>query len=379
LSSIYLHIPFCERKCIYCDFYSIENKSKVGNFLQALHQEIDLYKSIIDDEDIETIYIGGGTPSLLTIKEIVKILNHLQTTFHIKQDAEITIEVNPGTVNKQRLSEYLENGINRLSIGVQSFNENDLHVLSRIHSVTQAIDTIESAKSVGFNNLNIDLIYAIPGQTISIWQENLERMLEFQPQHISAYSLIIEENTPLEKMVKTNLVSPIDSELEAEMYSLTMERLTNAGYVHYEVSNYSKPGFQSKHNCNYWNHSDYFGFGPSAHSFQQVKRWWNVRDLNSYCEKLCSGKLPIENSEILSKEDMFNESVMFAIRQNKLQIDGLESKFNVSLSDSWNTIFKEMESNGYLRYENGIVKLNNKGFLICDSIIEKLVSRISLQ
>ncbi len=379
MSSIYLHIPFCERKCIYCDFYSVDNKSKIGDFLQALHQEIELYKNILNDEDIETIYIGGGTPSLLTIPEIVRILTHLKANFHFKQDVEITIEVNPGTVNKQKLIEYLESGINRLSIGVQSFNEKDLKMLSRIHSVSQAINTIESAISVGFNNLNIDLIYAIPGQTISTWKENLECTLEFQPQHISAYSLIIEENTQLEKMVKMNLVYPIDSELEAVMYSLTMGYLKNAGYVHYEVSNYSKPGLESRHNCNYWNHSDYIGFGPSAHSFKQVKRWWNVRDVNSYCEILSSGKLPIEKSEVLSKEDMFNESVMFAIRQNKLQIDGLESRFNISLRNSWDTIFKEMESDGYLKYYDGAVKLSNKGFLICDSIIEKLVSCVSVQ
>ncbi|MBI4811220.1 MAG: radical SAM family heme chaperone HemW, partial [Ignavibacteriales bacterium] len=347
MASIYLHIPFCERKCIYCDFYSIENQQLCNNFLNAVHREIDHYIDFTQRDSIETIYIGGGTPSLLTAQDMKKILVHLIQLFSIRSDSEITIEVNPGTVDKEKLTAYLDMGINRLSIGVQSFQQDDLQFLTRIHTVDQAIQTIRSAKEVGFKNISIDLIYAIPNQTLSSWKENIEHAITFEPQHISAYSLIVEENTPLAQMVESKAISPVDLELEAAMYAYTMERLNRAGYDHYEISNYAKPGFQSKHNCNYWNHTNYLGFGPSAHSFWDGKRWWNIADLLSYCEKLSSECTPIAGSETLTIKEMFNEAVMLGLRSGELALREIELKYKIDLAALWNSVLKEMTANGY--------------------------------
>lgn len=371
-----MHIPFCEKKCIYCDFYSIEDKSQIENFLIALHHEIDLNSEITNGEKIETIFFGGGTPSLLDTKSIKDILLHIKRVFNIQPNAEITIEINPGTIDEIKLSKYFEMGINRLSIGVQSFHEKDLRTLTRIHSVSQAIQTITTAKKVGYDNISIDLIYAIPGQTKSSWMENLKLAVNFEPQHISAYSLIIEENTPMEQMVRTKIISPTDSELEADMYALTMETLIGSGYIHYEVSNYSKPNFECRHNRNYWNHSNYFGIGPSAHSFINLKRWWNVRDLTSYCQMLNLNKLPIAGSEILSHEEMLNESIMFGIRQGILNLNELKSQYSIKLNYYLSDLINQLQLNAYLTYDAGVIKLSDKGFLICDTIIEKLMSCI---
>lgn len=376
LASIYLHIPFCERKCIYCDFYSIENQQLCNNFLNAVHREIDYYGDFAQRDSIETIYIGGGTPSLLAAQDMKKILVHLIQLFSIRADSEITIEVNPGTVDKEKLTAYLNMGINRLSIGVQSFQQDDLQCLTRIHTVNQAVQTIRSAKEVGFKNISIDLIYAIPNQTLSSWKENLEHAIKFEPQHISAYSLIVEENTPLAQMVKSKAISPVDLELEAAMYAYTMERLNRAGYDHYEISNYAKPGFQSKHNCNYWNHTNYLGFGPSAHSFWDGKRWWNVADLLSYCEKLSSECTPIAGSETLTIKELFNEAVMLGLRSGELTLREIELKYKIDLAALWNSVLKEMTANGYLTIEKDVIRLTDRGFLLCDSITERLLSRV---
>lgn len=271
MSGLYIHIPFCEHKCIYCNFYSIENLDTKNRFLNALHTEIDLrYESLIGNEfapkKYDTIFFGGGTPSLLTPLEIGKIIYHLKEKFLVDELAEITIECNPGTLNESYLNGYKDAGINRLSFGVQSFDDEELKFLTRIHSAQQARDAITSAKKV-FDNISLDLIFALPNQSLKKWKENLEEGVTLGTKHISAYSLIFEEGTPLNAMKLNKSVFPLDEDTDADMYSCTMETLNKYGFEQYEVSNYSKPGYHSKHNLKYWLRESYISFGPSAHSF----------------------------------------------------------------------------------------------------------------
>ncbi|HMD13711.1 MAG TPA: radical SAM family heme chaperone HemW, partial [Bacteroidota bacterium] len=320
MSGLYIHIPFCEHKCIYCDFYSIESLDAKNDFLQALRSEIDMYASTFPNERFETIFFGGGTPSLLAPEEIAGLLRHLADTFTVQPDAEVTLETNPGTVDQKKLEGFRNAGINRLSFGVQSFFDNDLKFLTRIHSADQARQAVRFARKAGFGNINLDLIFALPNQTMSRWEQNLHFVLELEPQHISAYSLIVERGTPLFRMVEAKIVSPQPVETEAAMYEITMKNLHDAGFEHYEVSNYAQPGFRSRHNCTYWDHSHYVGFGPSAHSFVRGKRWWNVSNIRTYCEKLEQNRNPVSGSELLTPSQLYDEAIMLGLRSNGIDL-----------------------------------------------------------
>jgi len=372
VSSIYIHIPFCERKCNYCDFYSIENHEGVQSFLAALTSEIDLSSRYFSEEPVETIYIGGGTPSILDPEDVRKILKSVSGIGDVKPDAEVTIEVNPGTIDEQKLESYRAMGINRLSIGVQSFYQDDLRFLSRIHSVNQGEDAIRMARRCGFENISIDLIYSLPTQTVSKWKHILKRAIEFELQHISAYSLIVEAGTPLKEMIDSNIISPVPDDIEAAMYELTMGCLADAGYEQYEVSNYAKAGYKSRHNSNYWNHSNYLGFGPSAHSFWKNKRWWNFRDMTSY-EKAISGSiLPVQESEILETAQLLDESLMLGLRTGKLNLRAIKDRFNVELNEQGKHYIEELAMNGFISLNGSQIELTNSGYLISDAITEKL-------
>ncbi len=377
MASIYIHIPFCERKCIYCDFFSISDLHNEDIFLDALTKEIEMYADYGKKEEIETIYFGGGTPSLLQSQNIINILHIFKKTFSIQTDAEITIEVNPGTVNEEKLKLYRETGINRISIGVQSFNAEDLKYLTRIHSVEQAIQTIQDARSCGFENLSLDLIFAIPPQSLLTWRMNLDRAINFNPDHISVYSLTIEEGTPLGRLVNQKEIIPMPTDNEAAMYELTMEYLQENGYEHYEVSNFAKPGFKSKHNCNYWNHSNYLGFGPSAHSFWGNKRWWNYSDIYFYSNKLQNGKFPIEGSEVLDKKQQLEEAIMLGLRIGEVDFRLLELRFGGDYYKEFETTLKHFVSGYLITLENQVLKLTDKGFLLCDEIGKRLIAKVS--
>jgi oxygen-independent coproporphyrinogen-3 oxidase len=283
MPGLYIHIPFCERKCVYCDFYSIEGSSMMGRFLESLSHEINLCAQLGRDGLVfDTVYFGGGTPSLLSPSAVGSILDDLHRNFQVAKTTEITLEVNPGTVDSEKLKEFRQIGVNRLSIGIQSFHEHELKFLGRIHSAHEAKACVRSAQEVGYDNVSLDLIYALPGQDLRDCEDNLSTAVSLSPQHISAYSLIVEEGTPLARMVARGEVLPTSEEVETEMYLLTMEYLAARGFEHYEVSNYARRGFHSLHNSLYWNHDSYLGFGPSAHSFWcgepflESTRWWNV-------------------------------------------------------------------------------------------------------
>ncbi|HTX18265.1 MAG TPA: radical SAM family heme chaperone HemW, partial [Bacteroidota bacterium] len=303
MASLYLHIPYCEKKCVYCDFYSIENMQTMELFLQSLETEISLYADrYASAESFETIFLGGGTPSLLPPSVLGHLLDTLRGRFRVENGAEITVETNPGTVDRAKLRSYRELGVNRLSIGIQSFHEEELRFLSRIHTADEARRCVGDAYDAGFDNVSIDLIFALPQQTTARWKENMEEGLRLGPKHISAYGLIVEEHTPLFTMVKEGAVKTASEETDSRMYEETMAFMEGHGYGHYEISNYALPGYECRHNKNYWNHSNYLGFGPSAHSFWKESssggyRWWNARSISQYCENLSAGKLPVAGTE----------------------------------------------------------------------------------
>lgn len=379
MPSLYVHIPFCEKKCLYCDFYSIESLSQVEQFLASLHREIDLYASYGNGVTFETVFFGGGTPSLLQPAQLESILTHLRTAFEVESDAEITVETNPGTVTREKLCAFRSIGINRLSIGIQSFHEDELRFLSRIHDREDALRCVENARDAGFANLNIDLIFSLPGQSLERWESNLVQAIALDPEHVSAYSLIVEDNTPLARMVSSKQVSPNPIEIEAGMYEFTMEFLAAHRFEHYEVSNYAKAGFRSRHNYNYWNHHNYLSFGPSAHSFwrepgaQFGVRWWNMANISHYCDRLLQGKLPFVTQECVRTRELMSERVFLGLRSDGLDLKKFEDEFGVALTSSHGTTIRQLVDEQFAQIEHNHIRLTNKGFLLCDEISARLL------
>jgi len=387
VASLYLHIPFCEHKCIYCDFYSISpresadrNEGLIRRFLDALKGEISLRSR---DErfkaSYETVFFGGGTPSLLSPSAIDGILDALAGSFSIERDAEITLETNPGTVDPQKLKAFRAVGVNRLSLGVQSFYDDDLQFLSRIHSSRQAKESIREAHQAGFQNVSIDLIFALPSQTRDRWESNLRQAVELNPTHLSCYSLILEPNTPLLRMVESGQVTLLSVEQDAELYEHTIHFLGTQGYEQYEVSNFAKPGFKSRHNSNYWNHTNYLGFGPSAHSFWSTaqsgglpKRWWNLADVTGYAERLERGNLPVAGEEELTTERLIEEEVLLGLRSEGVDAAGFPRKFGRDLIAEHGPKIDALISNGMAIVKDGRIRLTAKGYLVCDEISASL-------
>ncbi len=336
-----------------------------------------MYSEYGRKESFETIFFGGGTPSLLSPAAIAEQLELLHRTFSILPNAEITLETNPGTVDRAKLAGFRAAGINRLSFGVQSFHDDDLRFLTRIHSAEQAKQSIRLARAVGFENMSIDLIFALPNQTLTKWEENLREFVELDIEHVSAYSLIVEKNTPLSRLVAAKQVSPLPLETEAEMYEFTMAYLHGAGFEHYEVSNYAKPGFRSRHNSNYWNHSNYLAFGPSAHSFWINRRWWNVRSIESYCKKISAGEHPIAGEELLTPEQSLDETIMLGLRGEGIHLDRLKMQHGVDLVASDLRTINDLVSEHLLLHDPPFLRLTDRGYLLCDEISGVLLAHLS--
>lgn len=373
-SSLYLHIPFCEHKCIYCDFYSVapnggsssDFQSMMRGFIPALEREIELrgadpqFRSSYD-----TIFFGGGTPSLLEPSIIGRLLALLAGTFSVIDGAEITLETNPGTVDRAKLEGFRKAGVHRLSIGIQSFHEDDLKFLTRIHSAEQAMDCVRNAYASGFDDVSLDLIFALPGQTMERWRSNLETAMKLSPTHISCYSLIVEENTPLHRMVATKQVTPLAPERDAELYEFTIRFLESHGYEQYEVSNFCKPGFRSKHNSRYWDHGNYLGFGPSAHSFWNGTRWWNHSSIAKYSQLVGQGTTPVGGNEILTIHQQKDEEVFLGLRSSGIDLNGFKERYGSDLDRA--VIDKLLESR--LATSDGkTLRLTSRGYALCDEI-----------
>jgi len=316
MAGVYIHIPFCKQACHYCNFHFSTLLNGKNEFLAALLKEIDLRKSYLEDEKIETIYFGGGTPSLLSAEEINSILEKLQGTFEISADAELTLEANPDDLTIDSLSKLKEAGINRLSIGIQSFFEEDLKWMNRAHSAEQALECINDARAMGFNNLSIDLIYGAPTVTDDKWKKNVDLALELKIPHLSCYALTVEPRTALDSMIKKNKVQDIDPDIQARQFLQLIKWLGDAGYEHYEISNFAMPGQRSRHNSSYWQGKKYLGLGPSAHSFNGHSREWNVSNNALYAKSVQEGVVP-STSEELTFTQQLNEYIMTSIRTSE--------------------------------------------------------------
>ena len=376
MAGLYLHIPFCEHKCIYCDFYSVAPKEHpdayralINRFLSSLQREIKLRAG--DPRfaaSYKTIFFGGGTPSLLSASNLNEILNMLNSRFSIADGPEVTLETNPGTVDEQKLRDFRQAGVNRISFGVQSFHDDDLKFLTRIHSASQAKDAFKSARRAGFENLSIDLMFSLPTQSLGRWESNLEQAMELDPSHISCYSLIVEPNTPLARMVESKQIAPLPGEQDAELYEFTMEFLSAHGYEQYEVSNFAKPGFRSQHNSGYWNHDHYLGFGPSAHSFWDARRWWNVSNVVEYSQRLEHDVLPISGEEQLVAEQLIEEEIFLGLRGDGIDTTELTRKYRVEFLTSFSQIIKELVEQKLAKLVGPRLRLTSKGYLLCDEI-----------
>lgn len=382
MASLYLHIPFCEHKCIYCDFYSIAPKDStdaygalIERFLFSLAREITMRG---DDPayrvPYDTVFFGGGTPSLLPPSKIGEILDRLSGVFSLQPDAELTLETNPGTVGLEKLRDFRSSGINRLSVGVQSFHDDELKFLTRIHSSEEAKECVRNAFSVGFNNVSIDLIFALPSQTLERWQSTLDQALDLGPTHLSCYSLIVEPKTPLSRMVQAKQVTLLGPETDAEMYEFTIEYLRDHGYEQYEVSNFAKPGYRSRHNRSYWNHSDYLGFGPSAHSFWGRKRWWNIAHTVGYAERLEKGVFPVAGEEELTKEQLHDEAVFLGLRSDGIDVAGFRKRFQKDLLVEHKSTIDHLLASNLAIHEEGRLRLTAKGYSLCDEICFSFLS-----
>lgn len=371
---IYVHIPFCKRKCEYCDFISYSNKnSKIEEYIEAVKKEIELQKI---KSEITTIYIGGGTPSYIDSKYIKEIMTEIQKK-NVSKNAEITIEVNPGTVTLEKLKDYKEARINRLSIGLQSAQDELLKQIGRIHNFEQFLETYKMARKVGFKNINVDLMLGLPDQRIKDLKDSLEKIIELQPEHISVYSLIVEDGTPIANKLESGELELPDEDLERNMYWYVKNTLELNGYKHYEISNFAKQGYESKHNMNCWNQKEYIGIGIAAHSYRDITRYSNTENLGEYIRNVKNGKLERNRiiHEIQKEDDTKKEYMLLGLRQ----IDGVKiSKFKEKFGDNPIYLFrnelKKLSDENLIGINEDNIKLTNKGINLANLVWEEFVN-----
>ena len=367
---LYIHIPFCKQKCKYCDFISYANKNEnIKEYIGALKQEIIENKDKTKDFQISTIYFGGGTPSYIDSIYIVEILNTIKQNYNIRTNAEITIEVNPGTVNIEKLKDYYEAGINRLSIGLQSTNNELLKLIGRIHTYEEFLDTYNTARKVGFKNINVDLMIGLPKQKIDDVKNSINEVIMLNPEHISVYSLIVEEGTQIEKEISKGILKLPEEDYERKEYWLVKNILENAGYKHYEISNFAKPGYESKHNMNCWEQKEYLGFGVSAHSYMNKIRYSNREDLQKYID---GNTVVIHEKQDKQAEE--KEYMLLGLRK----IDGIRiSEFKNKFVDNPIYVFKnelnKLVEEDLIEVDIDQIKLTNKGIDLANIVWEEFV------
>ena len=374
-SGLYVHIPFCASKCGYCDFYSIEDVSLTNSFIEALCTEIELTaKNTNRDCQFDSLYFGGGTPSLLSLNYIGDIVNVISKFFNLDTDSEITIEVNPGTVNREQLKAFSDLGINRVSIGVQSFNPLELQLLERSHTLMDSMKTIDNCRQIGITNINLDLIYAIPYQTADNWISTLKQTASLIPEHLSVYNLTYEKETPFYNYLAEGRLKRHNEDMEIEFYNTAHHLLTEFGYEHYEVSNYARSEFYySRHNYKYWQHVPYLGFGPSAHSFWDKSRWANIRSVIQYISILNQKKFPRSFKENLKPHQLISEHIFLALRTYKgISLGGFREVSGRDFLRIFDREIKELIDSKLAIVDNDYFKLTEKGMLLCDEINLKL-------
>jgi len=371
MAGIYIHIPFCRKACHYCNFHFSTTHSLLPQMIEAICSEIELRKSYLKDS-IHTIYFGGGTPSICSNEQLMSLFESIKTSFVINQVAEITIEANPDDITMDKLLFWKLLGINRLSIGIQSFREEDLRWMNRAHNAVQAIDCIKLAKKVGFENMSIDLIYGTPTLTDEQWEENVKQAIELQIPHLSCYALTVESRTALDKMIQLKKTEEPDPEKQARHFELLMKWMGDAGYEHYEISNFAIKGRRSQHNSNYWQGEKYIGLGPSAHSFDGHSRQWNIANNALYLQSIAANQMNFEKEELTPTQTL-NEYIMTSLRT----IEGLSFEH---IRNNWGNekkmaLQKSMEKyliKGHVIMDGFGIKLSKSGKLLADGIAADL-------
>ena len=373
MAGIYIHIPFCKTKCHYCNFYKSTDFDLKTNFIAALKTEILQRRTELEEQPIESIYFGGGTPSVLKKEEIEEIVEKIQIQFAITSDVEVTLEANPDDLNLQFLKELKKIGFNRISLGTQSFLNHDLKQMNRRHHANDAVESIKMAKKAGFENISIDLIYGLPNQTVEAWQKNIEQTLNLNVQHISAYHLTYHEGTVFYNYLQTGRIKELSDEKSLEQFEILKRLLEEDGFEHYEISNFAKNGLYSRHNKSYWERKPYLGFGPSAHSFDQKSRRWNVASLSRYLKAIATGKTFWEK-ELLSEQDQYNDYMITSLRtiwgiSEKYLAENFQKKFLYHFLEEARSFIKS----GHIQQKNGNYQLTAAGLFISDKIMENLL------
>ncbi|MDO5341694.1 MAG: radical SAM family heme chaperone HemW [Bacteroidia bacterium] len=377
MAGIYIHIPFCKSKCAYCNFFSVVTGKQHADFLNALRKEILIRKSYLNCEKINTIYFGGGTPSLLKSIEIQSVLDVLYKNFNISENAEITLEANPDTVSKELLKDFNIIGINRLSVGIQSFHDDDLQYLSRKHDSKHALQVLDWANMIGFQEVTMDLIYGIPTLTEEKWAANLDIFFSKGISHLSAYALTIESKTALGQRISKGTASPVDEDATIRHYEMLVERTEKEGFEHYEISNFAKPEHYSRHNRSYWDGEKYLGLGPSAHSFDGVSRQWNVANVTEYCKLINEFPNSLQmnwfEKEILTSDDRYNEYVMTSLRTCwGCDIENIKKNFGEKYLKHFEENIVSYLNDGHLVRKGSRYVLTESGMLFADGIAAEL-------
>jgi len=378
-AGLYIHVPFCRAKCPYCDFYSVTDPGSILEYIEALIAELNMRRQWVPRAD--TIYFGGGTPSVLTPLQITQILEAIHACFSVTPDAETTLEVNPETVNQASLAAYRAAGINRLNIGLQSLDDQTLAFLGRIHTAKKGVDAYQWARAAGFNNIGLDLIYGVPGQTRSRWEDEMAGVVQLAPDHLSCYTLTMEPGTPMAQRVQNGQIQPLDEQTAGDLFSTTAAYLNRNGYRQYEISNYSRhvagdtSDRRSRHNRKYWTGAPYLGFGPAAHSFLDNTRWWNHRSLKEYLADLKAGKRPVADTETLTREQQMMEFVYLGLRQTDgIDTAGFASRFKVDFSDRFESEETRLVREGLVEKSPGRIRLTQRGMRFLEHVADRLLS-----
>lgn len=373
MAGIYLHIPFCKTRCIYCDFYSTTRSELKTRYVRALCSELEMRKEYLKEERVETIYFGGGTPSQLEEGDFRQLFETIQKCYGMESCHEITLEANPDDLSKEYLQMLSTLPFNRLSMGIQTFDDATLKLLKRRHDARTAIEAVDRCRQAGFSNISIDLIYGLPGETKERWENDLRQAIDLNVEHISAYHLIYEEDTPIYKMLKQHQVSEVDEDSSLEFFTLLIERLQKAGFEHYEISNFCRPGKHSRHNTSYWQGIPYLGCGPSAHSFDGMTREWNVSSIDQYIKGIEENRRTFE-IEYLDQATRYNEFIITTIRTVwGTPIEKLKQTFGNELWEYCRKMAAPYLENGKLEEHDGALRLTREGIFISDSIMSDLL------
>lgn len=371
--TLYIHFPFCIRKCVYCDFLSVPHDSETAErYVSALCSELSLKKGLAGQ--LKTIYIGGGTPSLLTAGQIAKLLDCITGNYRVSSDAEISLEANPGTLGGTSPGILRAVGINRISIGVQSFSDVELKILGRIHSAVEAEAAIRDTGKCGFQSVSLDLMYGIPGQTMASWRETLARATGLGPDHISTYELTPEKDTPLSGLLSSGIVGLPDEDLVIDMYNHAIDFLESKDFRHYEISNFALPGHESRHNLNYWNRGEYIGIGAGAHSCINNRRSCNTGDISRYIARLSGGQAPDDEEEPVSPEEALREYIFLGLRKS----EGLCLTDPALSGVTLITASQNLVETGYLRIDRDNMSLTRKGLVVSNMVIVNLITALGL-